>query len=59
MLCGHETQLERYLGEHGVADGASHVVKVNIDPIGAALPEPRRDVLAAVVDGRREAEVFH
>lgn len=54
-----QTQLEQYLGDYGVADGASHVVKVNVYPIGAALPEPRRDVLSAVVDGRREAEVFH
>lgn len=51
--------LERYLCDYGIADGTSDVVKVNIYPVGAALFEPRRNVLLAVVDGCSEAEVFH
>lgn len=48
-----------YLGYNSVADGSSHVVKVDVDAFGAALSESSRDVFAAIVDGCSEAQVFH
>jgi len=51
--------LQTNLLYNSIADGASHVVKVNVDSIGTALLEPGRDILMPVVDGCREAQIFH
>lgn len=48
-----------HLRYNGVADWTADVVEVNIDAIRAAGPEPGRDVVLAVVDGCREAQIFH
>lgn len=54
-----QTQVKHYLCNYSITDGTSHVVKVNIYPIRAALLELRRDVLLAVVHGCRKTQVFH
>lgn len=53
------TQLKQYLRDNSITDGTSHIVKVNIYPIRAALLKLCRDILEVVVDGGWKAQVFH
>lgn len=46
-----EQSQQRHLGDHGVADGAADVVKVDVDAVGTALAELGSNVVQLVVDG--------
>lgn len=48
-----------YLGYYCVADGTSHVVEVDVNPIWTALFKSCSNIFSAVVDGRSEAQIIH
>lgn len=47
-----QTEQQKHLRDHSIADGAADVVEVDVDAIGTALLELGCNILLVVVDGR-------